>query len=93
MPRKVGHAIHDILEAVERVEEITRNKTLIDFESNWQLQWLVQRAIEIISEASRAILDDLTSRRPEIPWSRVAGIGNILRHEYSGLSDRIIGTW
>lgn len=38
MPRKVGHAIHDILETIERVEEITRNKTLADFESNWQLQ-------------------------------------------------------
>jgi uncharacterized protein with HEPN domain len=32
MPRKVGHVIHDILEAIERVEEITRGKTLPDFE-------------------------------------------------------------
>jgi len=72
------------------VDEITRNKTFSEFESSWQLRWLVQRAIEIISEASRAIPNDLTSMRPEIPWSRVAGIGNVLRHEYSGLSDRII---
>jgi len=90
MPRKVGHAVHDILEAIARVDEITRNKTFSEFESSWQLRWLVQRAIEIISEASRAIPNDLTSMRPEIPWSRVAGIGNVLRHEYSGLSDRII---
>ena len=51
---------------------------------------VVQRAIEIISEASRAIPDDLTATRQEIQWSRVRGIGNVLRHEYSGLSDRII---
>ena len=88
MVRKVGHAIHDILEAIGRVDEITRGKTFEEFESSWQL--LVQRALEIISEASRAIPSDLTSKRPEIPWSRVAGIGNVLRHEYSGLSDRII---
>jgi uncharacterized protein with HEPN domain len=50
----------------------------------------VQRAIEIISEASRGIPKDLTATRPEIPWARVQGIGNVLRHEYSGLSDRII---
>jgi uncharacterized protein with HEPN domain len=31
------------------------------------LRWLVQRAIEIISEASRAIPDDLKALRPEIP--------------------------
>jgi uncharacterized protein with HEPN domain len=61
-----------------------------DFESSWQLRWLVQRAIEIISEASRGIPKELAAARPEIPWQRVQGIGNILRHEYSGLSDRII---
>jgi uncharacterized protein with HEPN domain len=90
MPRKVGHAVHDILEAIARVEQVTRGKTFTDFENSWQLRWLVQRAIEIISEASRAIPNDLAGRRPEIPWSSVRGIGNVLRHEYSGLSDRII---
>jgi len=90
MPRKVGHVLHDILEAIDRVEEITRGRTLPDFERSWQLRWLVQRAIEIISEASHAIPDELAQVRPEIPWSKVRGIGNVLRHEYSGLSDRII---
>jgi uncharacterized protein with HEPN domain len=90
MPRKVGHAIHDILEAIDRVEQITRDKTLSDFEASWQLRWLVQRAIEIISEASRAVPDELAGMRPEIPWQKVRGIGSVLRHEYSGLSDRII---
>ena len=90
MARKIGHALHDILEAIARVEEITHGKTLQEFEASWQLRWLVQRAIEIISEASRAIPEELRITRPEIPWPRVAGIGNVLRHEYSGLSDRII---
>jgi uncharacterized protein with HEPN domain len=90
MARKVAHAVHDILEAIERVEEITRGKSLAEFEASWQLRWLVQRAIEIISEASRAIPDDFANMRPEIPWRRVRGIGNVLRHDYEGLSDRVI---
>jgi uncharacterized protein with HEPN domain len=90
MPRKVGHAVHDIMEAIGRIEEITSDKTLSDFEASWQLRWLVQRAIEIISEASRAIPEQFTGQRPEIPWAKVRGIGSVLRHEYSGLSDRII---
>jgi len=48
MARKVGHALHDILEAIERIEEITDGKSLVDFEASWQLRWLVQRAIVII---------------------------------------------
>lgn len=90
MPRRVDHVLHDILEAIERVEEITRGKTLREFEASWQLRWLVQRAIEIISEASRAIPDELANTQPDIPWPSVRGIGNVLRHEYDGLSDPII---
>jgi uncharacterized protein with HEPN domain len=90
MERRVDHALHDILEAIERVQQITRGQTLADFERSWELRWLVQRAIEIISEASRAIPDELKQTRPEIPWPQVRGIGNVMRHEYQGLSDPII---
>lgn len=90
MARKVRHAFHDILEAIDRIEQVTRGKPLAEFEASWELRWLVQRGIEIISEASRAIPAELTRTRPEIPWSRVRGIGNVLRHEYQGLSDPII---
>ena len=90
MRRRVDHALHDILQAIDRVEEISRGKTLAEFEASWQLRWLVQRAIEVISEASRAIPDELANERPEIPWARVRGIGNILRHDYDSVSDPII---
>ncbi len=63
---------------------------MVEFQQSWQLRWIVQRAIEIISEASRAIPDELKRTQPEIPWPQVRGIGNILRHEYQGLSDPII---
>lgn len=69
MARKVDHALHDILEAIERVESVTSGKTLAEFEASWQLRYIVQRAIEIISEASRRIPAELQATRPEIPWS------------------------
>ncbi len=76
MARRVDHALHDILQAIERVEEVTRGKSLPEFEASWQLRWMVQRAIEIISEASRAIPNELTATHPEVPWPSVRGIGN-----------------
>ena len=87
MPRRVDHVLHDILQAIERVEEVTRGKTLSEFEASWQLRWIVQRAIEIISEASRSIPHELASTRPDIPWPSVRGIGNVMRHDYDTLSD------
>jgi len=32
----------------------------------------------------------LTATRPEIHWRSVAGIGNVLRHEYHTISDKVI---
>src|SRR5438309_9093792 len=90
MQRKVEHAIYDMLEAIDRVEQLATGRNLSDFEASWQLRWLVQRAIEIISEASRAIPDDLTNTQPDIPWRKIRGIDNVLRHDYEGLSDRIL---
>jgi uncharacterized protein with HEPN domain len=90
MPRRVDHVLHDILEAIERIEEITHGRTLQEFEKSWQLRWLVQRAIEIISEASRAIPVELTDTEAGVPWASVRGIGNVMRHDYDSLSDPII---
>lgn len=54
------------------------------------MRFATQRGIEIISEASRRIPDDLKSQRPEIPWLDIAGIGNVLRHGYDSLDHEII---
>ncbi|MBM3554680.1 MAG: DUF86 domain-containing protein [Alphaproteobacteria bacterium] len=76
----------DILEAIRRIENYTRGMTRTAFERDEKTQDAVTRCLEIISEASRRIPDRLKSKRPDIPWSRIAGIGNILRHEYRSVS-------
>jgi uncharacterized protein with HEPN domain len=49
-----------------------------------------ERCIEIVSETTRHIPDELKSRYPDIPWSQIAGIGNVLRHDYDLVDDHII---
>ncbi len=46
--------------------------------------------VEIISEASRRLSNDLKVRDPEIPWPKVAGIGNVLRHNYETIAAPVI---
>ena len=65
--------LYDILEAIERVRQALGDMHLDAFEADWQKQWLVQRGVEIISEASRRLPDELKARHPEIPWPKVAG--------------------
>lgn len=58
-------------------------------EGDWQRHWLIQRGIEIVSEASRHLPAGMKARHPEIPWSKVAGIGNVLRHGYEDIAAAI----
>lgn len=72
------------------MEAAVAGKTLADYQSEWVIKHAVQRGIEIISEASRLLPEEAKALHPEIPWPRVRAIGNVLRHEYHGLSDTII---
>src|SRR5215472_15608154 len=72
----------DIVEAIELIRSEMAGITLKAFEPDTRKRWLVERGIEIISEASRHLPDKLKARHPEIPWPKVAGIGNVLRHDY-----------
>lgn len=82
----------DIIDAIERVSGVTADMPLEVFEADWQSQWLVERGVEIISEASRHLTDELKSRHPEIPWQKVAGIGNVLRHDYGSVAAPVMWT-
>jgi uncharacterized protein with HEPN domain len=90
MARTVRHTIHDILETIARVEMKTVGKTFAEFETDWELRFIVERAIEVISEATRRLPADLKATRPEIEWRSIAGIGNVLRHEYHTISNKVI---
>lgn len=80
----------DIIEAIERIQAVLGDMPLDVFETDWQREWLVERGVEIISEASRRLSDELKARHPEIPWQKVAGIGNVLRHDYESIAAPIM---
>lgn len=60
------------------------------FEADWEKQWLIERGVEIISEASRRLTDELKVRHPDVPWKKIAGIGNVLRHNYETVAPPIM---
>jgi uncharacterized protein with HEPN domain len=53
-----------------------------DYERSWILRSALERGIEVISEASRHLGRELKSQHKDVRWKDIAGIGNILRHEY-----------
>lgn len=91
--KEVIPRLHDILNAVNVAQEVLQNVSIEDYCQNPTLQparFACERAVEIVSEASRHIPDELKQHFLHISWQAVASIGNKLRHEYNRLDDRII---
>ena len=88
--RRLEVVLTDIIETIDRILAATAGKTFDEFEADWLVSFATQRAIEIISEATRHIPDEKLNNFPDIPWKRVRGIGNILRHEYHKTADDVI---
>ena len=51
---------------------------------------MVERAIQIISEAAKELPEEVRSLEPDIPWRNIIGIGNFLRHEYYRVDPHVL---
>jgi uncharacterized protein with HEPN domain len=91
--RSVRLRLHDILEAIEGIESTAAGMSFAEYEQSWQARRAVERGIEIISEASRHVPDELKLQYQHIYWREIAGSGNLLRHEYAGLTTGSCGEW
>jgi uncharacterized protein with HEPN domain len=89
-PSSIVPYLTDVIEAIEHIREKAGTTPLEDFKQDWEQQWIVQRGIEIISEASRHMPEPMKVRYPAIPWRKIAGVGNVLRHEYRQVSPPLL---
>ena len=73
--------LRDILEAIERIERYAVQGRQ-SFEEDELIQTWFIRHLEIIGEASRALSSNTREQHPDVPWSQIIGMRNILTHNY-----------
>lgn len=78
--------LREIFEQIGLARQFTDDTDAARFETDVLRLYAVTRCLEIISEASRRLSDDLKKRHPEVPWKEIAGAGNIYRHSYEDVS-------
>lgn len=84
--RDLDVILSDILESIELIESYTSDITEKEFEQNTEKQDAIIRRLEIIGEAIKQVPTQWRSEFPNIPWREIAGMRDILIHEYFGVS-------
>ncbi len=74
----------------ERAREFVGSRSLEEFLADEMVQAAVVRCVEVIGEAARLVSEDTRRRAPEIPWTLITGMRNVLAHEYGTVDlDRV----
>ncbi len=80
------------LECIDLIKEYTSGYTLDSFIEDRKTQDAVIRNLEVIGQALKDYgIDDLKAKKSQIPWAQIAGMRNILAHEYMGVD--IVMVW
>lgn len=64
--------------AIRHADALTRE----EFDRNRLLQDGLVREIQVLGEAARKVSAELRAASPEIPWSKIVGMRNVLVHDY-----------
>ncbi|MFH1387450.1 MAG: DUF86 domain-containing protein [bacterium] len=86
MKRDYSIYLQDILESISAIEEYVKDFSVARFQDNRQVQDAVIRRLEIIGEAVKNLDDDFRNNYPQIPWKQIAGMRDVLIHEYFGVN-------
>jgi len=80
--------LQHILEQIDGIASATHGLTFEQVADSYLYARVVERALQIISEASKDLPKDLRDKYTDVHWSPVIGIGNLLRHEYYRINAR-----
>ena len=90
MSRDYRQWLEDILEGCGKILRFTAQMSLDEFVEDEKTYDAVVRNLEIIGEAAKNVPDDIRLRYPSIEWRKIAGLRDIIAHEYFGIDNDIL---
>jgi uncharacterized protein with HEPN domain len=82
--------LDDIREACEKIMRYSQGLDLDQLVQDEKTFDAVVRNLEIIGEAVKHIPPEMRARYPDVEWHKIAGLRDIVAHEYFGLDEDIL---
>jgi uncharacterized protein with HEPN domain len=82
--------IDDIIIECKNIKKFTDGITYNEFTENLEKVYAVAKAFENIGEAVKNIPQEILDNYPQIPWSEIAKMRDILTHHYFGIDDKVL---
>lgn len=64
--------------------------TFEDLEGDLRTQYALQRAFEIIGEATKRVDDSIREQYPDVPWRKMAGMRDVIVHKYFAVNLEVV---
>jgi uncharacterized protein with HEPN domain len=89
-PRQWRLFVADIVDAITAIDSYTAGLTREQFFADRLRLDAVIKNLTVIGEAAGRMPIDITEASPEIPWSRMRGMRNVVVHEYFGIDEEVL---
>ena len=90
MPRDYKVFLEDIIDAIQKIHVYTTGLSFEELKNDSKTLDAVIRNLEVIGEAIKNIPEDVRKQKPDVEWKKIAGLRDILIHEYFGVNIEII---
>ena len=74
--------LYDIFQSVEKIEAFTRGISFDQLMLDERTKDAILRNLQVIGEASKNLPESLIADHPEVDWSGLAGVRDIVTHRY-----------
>lgn len=82
--------LKDIIESAEFIQSYILGITEGEFYQSSEKQDAILHRIQIIGEAAKHIPDSFREKHANVPWRVIAGMRDIIVHEYFGITHSMI---